>query len=184
VYYAIKSALWYWGHWNSIWCTVCLVQPHSHRGRISGILIDASHALSPITSVRRRNNAVASAFVRSLYSGTVGFPHGVFHVVSVRFLAFSCHRRRHSRSAHFAIRVVSRHRCWCPPVRWRRSACALPAFRWLRLRGFIAASCSVRSFWCARNPCISFSRSFARTLSASIGTSGRFIFLRLFTNVF
>ena len=113
---AIKSALWYRGHWNNTWCTVCLIQPHSHRGRISGTLMDASHALSPITSVWRRNNTMAFAFIRFLYNGIIGFPYGVFHIVSIQFLAFTCHHRRHFKSTHFAIKMVSRQQCWWPPI--------------------------------------------------------------------
>jgi hypothetical protein len=38
----------------------------------------ASHALRPITSVRIRNKAVASAFERPAYSLRVSCDHGVF----------------------------------------------------------------------------------------------------------
>jgi len=69
--------------------------------------MDASHALSPITSVQRRNNAIASAFIRPLYNKIVGFPYRVFHVVSVRSLAFAYYYCRHFKSAHFAIKVVA-----------------------------------------------------------------------------
>ena len=69
--------------------------------------MDASYILSPITSVRRRNSTIASAFIRPLYNRIVGFPYGVFHMVSVRSLAFTCHRHHYSKSAHFAIKVVT-----------------------------------------------------------------------------
>jgi len=74
--------------------------------------MDASHVLSPITSVQRRNSAIVSAFVRPLYNGIVGFPHGVFYMVSVRSLAFAYHRRRYFKSTHFVIKVVACLWCW------------------------------------------------------------------------
>jgi len=60
--------------------------------------------------MRRRNSIITSAFVKSLYNEIVGFPYGVPHVVSVRSLAFACHRWRYFKSAHFAIRVAARYR--------------------------------------------------------------------------
>jgi len=69
--------------------------------------MDISYILSPITSVRRRNNTIAFAFVRPLYNKIVGFLHGVFHVVSIRSLAFTYHYYCYFKSAYFAIKVVT-----------------------------------------------------------------------------
>jgi len=69
--------------------------------------MDISYILSPITSVRRRNSTIASAFIRPLYNKIIDFPHRVFHIVFVRSLAFTYYCHRHFKSAHFIIKVIA-----------------------------------------------------------------------------
>jgi len=70
--------------------------------------MDASYILNPITFIWRRNNTIAFAFVKSLYNRIIGFPYGVFYIISVRFLAFTCHHQRYFKSAYFAIKLITR----------------------------------------------------------------------------
>jgi len=69
--------------------------------------MDTSYVLSPITSIQRRNNTIASAFIRPLYNKIIGFLYRVFHVVSMRSLAFTYHHCHYFKSTHFTIKVVA-----------------------------------------------------------------------------
>ena len=79
----IRSCLLNWGYHSRMWWTVWFAQPQGQHGSIPGTPMAASHALSPITSVRSRNRAVASGFVRPSYRGSVDVSHGVLHIVSL-----------------------------------------------------------------------------------------------------
>src|SRR5437016_12909561 len=76
----IRLALSYKGQWRSTWQTVWACHPQVHAGRMSGTLTEDSQALRPMTSVRSRNKAVASAFVRPSYSFATLLLHGVCQV--------------------------------------------------------------------------------------------------------
>ena len=119
--------------------------------------------MRPITSVRSRNRAVASGFVRPSYRGSVGISHRVFHVASLRAFAFSSHWRRHSSSAHLSIGLATAS---IPSVHLGRGL-QLP----------LVSVCSL-SLRCASYASASASRSLAWSCSTSCVTSGRHAFRR------
>jgi hypothetical protein len=83
----------------------------------------ASHALRPITSVRIRNKAVASAFERPAYSLRVSCDHGVCQIVAlwpprvrcVWLIHFCCQES----IPYLRIRVASLVTCVSPLMRLR-----------------------------------------------------------------
>jgi hypothetical protein len=157
--------LWlYRGQWRSVCRTVCADLPQGQWGRIPGTCIEASHAFSPITSVRKRKRAVASALVSPSYRGIVRTVHGVSHVLARRPYASFSHLFLHVMSAHLAISVVDLYRCWWPPcLSLRRLADLLRP----------AGDCRAISARWARRPLISSSLSWALSRRSSGPLLGR-----------
>jgi hypothetical protein len=80
----IKPILSYLGHRNRTWRTVCACHPQGQVGVISGTWTAASQAFRPITSVRIRNSAVASAFDKPTYSLQGSCAHRVRQTIAKR----------------------------------------------------------------------------------------------------
>jgi hypothetical protein len=123
------------GQCNRTCRTVCACQPHGQCGVISGTWTDASQAFRPITSVRIRKRAVASAFERPAYSLRVSCSQGVLYMRACDparcCKATACHFLCHTCLPQSRIRAES---FWASRGRW----CLRPDPSARRLR--IAAS--------------------------------------------
>lgn len=89
-HWAISVTLSNRGQCNRMWRTVCACQPHWHARVDPGTCIAVSHALSPITSVRRRNRAVASALESPAYSMRRSCDQGARHAVAALIRGKAC----------------------------------------------------------------------------------------------
>jgi hypothetical protein len=119
----MRSVLSTLRQWRRMWRTVCVYVSYRYTGVIPGTWIAASYALRPITLVRIRNKAVASAFERPTYSLRVSCDYSVCQIVAlwpprVRcvWLIHFCYQKS---IPYLRIRVASLITCVSPLMRLR-----------------------------------------------------------------